>query len=441
MYIYPMGLMLIPQAVDAVFMKSISIQTMLDIRAGLTSYCARVFEVLFVVTVLLVTSLAQAGDKNAYEVHYHAEFLPADGEALVTLKVRQDNGRLRELNFDAPEQRFSDFHGSGSLLRDNSRIIWKVPAGGGQITYRVVVNQLRGNAHDALITGDWAVLRLDDLFPPARVRSVVGAYSRASLMLSGPAGWSFETGYGRVDAAVAVVNADRRFVRPVGWLVAGELGVRRSKIAERRIVVAAPTGESFRRMDILAFLNWTLPDLVARFPTFPDRLLVAGGNRDMWLGALSGPNSLYLHPDRPLISENGTSTLLHELVHVAMGNPPAQGDDWIAEGLAEYYSLTVLRDSGGISQRRFESALLKLAAWARRDNGRLADPSTGANTAFATLMFRDLDCELQAAGSGLDPLVAALFADQEINRYRLRDLVEKTLAGPSTVLQRMMPVH
>ncbi len=437
----PMGLILNPRAFDTVFMQIIQIGNMPDFVESVTSHRARLLEALFVVLVGSCAACAQAGDKNVYDVEYHAEFLPAEGEALVTLEVGQDNGLLRELNFDVPEQRYSDFRGSGSLRRDGSRVIWSVPPRGGQLTYRVLVNQLRGNAHDALITGNWAVLRLDDLFPPARSRSDVGSYSSASLTLSGPAEWSFETGYGRVDTAVQVVNPDRRFVRPVGWLVAGELGVRRSEIAERQIVVAAPTGESFRRMDILAFLNWTLPDLVSLLPTFPDQFLVAGGNRDMWRGALSGPNSIYLHPDRPLISENGTSTLLHELVHVAMPDPPAQGDDWIAEGLAEYYSLTVLRRSGGISQHRFESAFLKLKAWAERDNGQLADPSTGANTAFATLMFRDLDRELQAAGSGLDPIVAQFFADRQINRHRLRDLVENALAGPSKVLQNVMPAH
>jgi hypothetical protein len=385
---------------------------------------------------LLVAGVAIGADKNAYDVMYHAEFVPAEGVALVTVEVRQDNGRLRELDFDAPEFRYSNFRGTGSLRREDTRLIWSVPRTGGRLTYRVVVNTLRGNSHDALITSDWAILRLDDLFPPARARSLVAAYSRASLMLSGPTGWSFETGYGRVDAPVQVINPDRRFVRPVGWLAAGELGVRRSKVAERQIVVAAPTGESFRRMDLLAFINWTLPELVTVFPMFPDRVLVVAGNRDMWRGALSGPNSLYLHSERPLISENATSTLLHELVHVAMPNPPAPHDDWIAEGLAEYYSLKVLRRSGGIGQRRFEAAFEKLEAWAERDRGRLADPSAGANTAFATLLFADLDRELQVAGSGLDLIVAKLFAGREINRYRLRDLVEAALGEPSKVLQQ-----
>ena len=50
---------------------------------------------------------------------------------------------------------------------------------------------------------------------------------------------------------------------------------------------------------------------------------------------MSGPGSLYVHADRPMISENGTSTMLHELVHVAMGVSGSAHDDWLVEGLAE----------------------------------------------------------------------------------------------------------
>ena len=43
------------------------------------------------------------------------------------------------------------------------------------------------------------------------------------------------------------------------------------------------------------------------------RLLIVSAGDPMWRGGLSGPSSMFLHSDRPLISENRTSTLLHEL--------------------------------------------------------------------------------------------------------------------------------
>ena len=74
----------------------------------------------------------------------------------------------------------------------------------------------------------------------------------------------------------------------------------------------------------------------------------------MWRGALSAPQSLYVHAERPLLSGNATSTLLHEIVHIGLGLADERGADWIVEGLAEYYSLEVLRRSGTISE---ESAI------------------------------------------------------------------------------------
>ncbi len=72
----------------------------------------------------------------------------------------------------------------------------------------------------------------------------------------------------------------------------------------------------------------------------------------MWLGALSAPNSIFVHASRPLISENGTSTIVHEIVHVLLMDLKTPRDqDWIDEGLAEFLSLRALKDSGTISRR------------------------------------------------------------------------------------------
>ena len=59
----------------------------------------------------------------------------------------------------------------------------------------------------------------------------------------------------------------------------------------------------------------------------------------MWRGGLSAPQSLFVHSDRPLISENATSTLLHEVMHLALGIRAAEQFDWIVEGLASYFAL------------------------------------------------------------------------------------------------------
>ena len=161
--------------------------------------------------------------------------------------------------------------------------------------------------------------------------------------------------------------------------------------------------------------------------------MIVGASDNMWRGGLSGPGSLYVHTDRSLISENGTSTLLHELVHVATSKSPAAGDDWIVEGLAEYYGLEILRRTGGIGERRFVNAMDTLEAWVDRKDGQLANPSTGADTARAVLLFHALAMELAAAGSSLDVVVKQLFAADTANRETLLHAIEQALGRPSKI--------
>lgn len=387
---------------------------------------------LLLLTLLTCSAGAAARD---YDLIYRAEFLPDEGYARVEMVVDQRRPGLTLLDLNAPPAMYSDFTGDGKVSRQGDRLIWRVPGDGGALRYRVRVDHKRGEAWDARLTPDWAIVRLDDLFPAARSRARRGAESHARLQLLGPSGWSFETRYGPVGRDGVSVDTDgRRLDRPLGWLAAGDLGIRRTRIGERRIAIAGPKDQDFRRMDALAFLRWTLPELVRIAPSFPDRLLVVGGSHDMWRGGLSGPGSLYVHPDRPLISGNATSTFLHELMHVATEEPPAPGDDWIVEGIAEYYSLVVLLRSGAISGRRFERAFGMLRDWAEDDDGRLADPSTGADTARAVLLFRDLDNELAAGGASLDDVAGDLLGGR-VSRERLQSLVEGVLGGPSTVLE------
>ena len=362
---------------------------------------------LLTLSLCLAACGANAREAPSYDLRFEAHLLPETASAEVRIIVTQPRSILKHLDFNAPANRFTNAAGPGVSAADD-RIRWRVPAAGGELRYLATVDSLRGSVHDARLTESWGVLRLDDLFPPAKARAVVGTVAEATLRLSGPRDWRFETPYGPSNQPLHSISGVRIFPRPVGWMAAGEIGVRRDRIANRRVAVAAPVGESFRRQDTLAFLRWTLPDLVAVFPRFSERLLIVGSGRDMWRGGLSGPASLYLHPERPLISGNATSTLLHELVHVAMGATPNGREDWLVEGLAEYYSLEVLRRTGGISERRFEDALARLAEWSAREGGHLAEPSMGANTAHAVLVLHELATGLAASGHDLDSLVARL---------------------------------
>jgi predicted metalloprotease with PDZ domain len=179
---------------------------------------------------------------------------------------------------------------------------------------------------------------------------------------------------------------------------------------------------------MIAFLRWNLPELVQLYPGFPERLLIVSAGDPMWRGGLSGPDSLYIHAERPLISGNGTSTLLHELLHVAQSYRAASDADWIVEGMAEYYTLEIMRRSGTISGARAERGYVKLDEWAESVDRLAADRSSGARTAKGVTVMRDLDRELRRRSErrfSLDDVARALAESAEpVTLERLRTISE-----------------
>lgn len=372
---------------------------------------------------------AQAG---AYQLKFSAVVEAGQDAAVVTIQVDQSTRALRSMDFDAPRTRYQLLNHDGEIQVSAERIDWQPPAGGGRLRLAVGIASKRGDALDATLQDDWLVARLGDLFPAARVRVCKGAQPQPStLSLQGPRGWSFETRYGAVDkTAVTLPDEGRLYTRPTGWLLAGDLGIRRARIAGTRVAVSAPTSSGARRLDTLTFLHWTLPTLREVLPDFPARLLIVSAPDPMWRGGLSAPDSFYMHVERPLVSENATSTLLHELLHVGGLHSAAQGADWIVEGLAEFYSLDILRRSGGISERRFQRALEDWREWVEADDGKLSDPSKGADTAAAALYFYDLAQRL--GPKGLDALTRQLVAADTIDVQTLEALIVTGVSDAQT---------
>jgi len=373
-----------------------------------------------------------------YGLTYQARFEPEAGTVSMRVAIVQTDGLVREVDFAVEPGRYRDFEADGALVLDAGRVRWQPPPQGGSIRFAVVLDHQRGGSgYDSLMRGDWAVFRGDDLFPPATVRSVKGAQSKARLCMQGPEDWSFLTAYPKLEeepGCFQVDWADRRFDRPVGWMAAGRLGARWTRIGDRRLGVAGPMGQGVRHLDILAFLRWNLPALVKVFPRFPDRVLVVSAGDPMWRGGLSGPNSLYLHADRPLISGNGTSTLLHELVHVAQGYRAVRDDDWIVEGIAEYYTLEIMRRTGTISTQRYQRGMEKLEQWGADTAELGSQRSAGSRTARSVLVMQELEVELRAKTGGkhgLDDVARQLTADDRaVTLARLREVSAQLAGGP-----------
>ncbi|MDX1403633.1 MAG: hypothetical protein R3192_03805 [Woeseiaceae bacterium] len=378
-----------------------------------------------------------------YRIDYIVTPEPKSGGAWVELKLTQSSGLLRQVDMRAPAGRISRATGDGDIVRANERLVWNPPRDGGSLRWFALIDHLRnGRSYDALITSDWAIFRAEDVIPQAATRTVRGAKSATTLRFELPAGWSSVTEYFGDDDSYAVANPQRRYDRPAGWILLGDIGVRFDRIAGVRVNVAAPRNHGMRRNDVLAFLNWTLPEVIRVVPGFTDRLTIVGAGDPMWRGGLSGPRSLFLHADRPLISENSTSTLLHEILHVAMGRGAGDGMDWIVEGIAEYYSLTILHRSGTITDKRYADALQKQADWGASIEQLCVPVASGAVTARAVSIMHSLDSEIRKSSKkNLDDVLAAIIASgKRITLTDLANIVERiTGSKPRSLRTGILP--
>ncbi len=300
-----------------------------------------------------------------YFVHYTITPDPRNGSVGVEMLVRQTRGQLRELSFSLVNATASKVRADSGLTIGSNNVSWIPGKTGGSLHWQTRVSHQRSDkGYDAWLDEKWGIFRAEDIIPRGRTRTLKGARSETSLSFELPVGWVAVSEYSTLGSQIEVENPARRFDQPRGWMAMGNLGIRRETIAGTRIAIAAPEGQAARRMDMLALLNWILPELTLVLPDSIPRLTIISAGDPMWRGGLSAPSSIFIHAERPLISENATSTLAHEVVHVALGLSADSGFDWIVEGLAEYYSLELLQRGGAITPRRYKRALEKQAQWA-----------------------------------------------------------------------------
>lgn len=404
----------------------------------------RLFGLLSCVCLLQVQVLvAHAQPADEYLIEYHVEFLPESKEASVRIRHTPRAGRMISLNFEFDAERYVDFQATGGLELDAESVMWRPHAETpSELTYRYRINyERRGGGYDALITPDWVIVRGDDLVPASRVRSSKDAESRAYLTFDMPSDWTWvDTPYRR-EAGVRhffVSHADRRFDRPTGWLIAGQVSSRTETLMGTKISVTAPKGENIQRNVTLALMNGLVPELHSVFGDLPSKILIVTADDPMWRGGLSGPRSLYMHGDRPLISENGSSTLAHELVHVVSRLRATDQDDWIVEGLAEYYSIELLHRAGLLSETRKDKAFEWMARHGESVHTLNTNRSSAKTTARAVTLFADLDQEIRDISKGaatLDNIARKLKLARKVSREFVREEVKRLIGRESQVLR------
>jgi hypothetical protein len=395
----------------------------------------------FVLAALLSLATTCAHAASEYRARFSLALNPTGNNASGSIQITPGTGYASNLKLSMPASRYSQIKGDGEVQIKNDRVTWTPPKTGGSLRYVVSINHKRDNgAFDALMNTDWAIFRADKVFPKAKVKAK--GRSVSELIVTAPRGWHVNSGHVRnseTQFRFDLNDPARKFDTPKGWMIAGEIANRAEVIAGCKVIIAGPEGLGMRRQDMLALLNYSLPELKRALGVLPKQLLIVAGPDPMWRGGLSGPNSLYLHMDRPMISENGTSTLLHELTHSISRIRGADRADWIAEGLAEFYGIEALRRSGGMTDARYQDTLATLKSWSKNVKSLSVARSSGETTARAVLLLVDLDQEIQKATGGkknLDAITQVIVkAGKKLTFEDFKSMAEKVLGRPSKVLQ------
>lgn len=391
------------------------------------------------------TTLTKDKEKT-YRLDYGFDFLPDDRRVLVTIRLSKNAGLVKSLRFNIKPKLHTQFEGDGKIKRKENYITWYPPKEGGRLTYRVKINRKRNSGgYGAYFAKDWVIFRGDHVVPPVKVVTIGKAKSQARLQLNMPVGWLAVTAYEPIDKFnFAIDDPRRRFDRPTGWMIVGDIGVRTEQIKNTHVAVAGPKGQGIRRLDIMALINLNLPELLAIFPNYYQKFLIVSAGKPMWRGGLSGPGSLFIHKGRPMISENGTSTLIHELVHTAMRINGGEQDDWIVEGFAEFYSLELMRRSGTITEQRYARSMAQLYLWSVDIKKLRGKRSHGPITARAVLLMKELDGKIRERTNNkasLDDVAKKLALKQgKVSLKQFRNYVKEVVGTSLELLSDNNPL-
>jgi len=377
------------------------------------------------------------------DLDYHVRLLPQSDQAEVRLTLAQGSA-VRSLDFDLGDgNRYSDFEADGNWQLTPgkpTRGIWRPAADKASLTYRVRISHSRKNgSFDTRMTPGWALMRGDDLVPAARLDQQDGIELVSRLEFELPSGWkSVETAWPRIGKnKFRIDNVSRLFDRPTGWMLAGHLGSRRTRLGETEVTVASPKGQGMHRMDVLTLLTFVWPQVQAVFPRHPAKLLIVGANDPMWRGSLAARESIYLNTRMPLVSESGSSALVRELAQLFGRVNDTQRSDWISEGLAEYYAIELVRRAGGMSDERYENLHGKLVKDSQKVTTLRDAQASPAQVAKAVLLLQELDREIRLKTRNkrsLDDVMRGAMRLESVNTRDFVQLAESVIGESSRVL-------
>lgn len=374
------------------------------------------------------------------DLDYHVKLLPQSDQAEVRVSLSQGSA-VRSLDFElGRDGDYSDFKADGQWKVSGHRGLWQPSADKASLTYRVRLSHARKpGIYETRMTPDWALFRGEDLVPTAHLDQQDGVELVSRLVFELPTGWkSVETAWPRIGKhTFRINNVSRLFDRPTGWMLAGNLGSRRVRLGETDVTVASPKGQAMRRMDVLTLLTFVWPQVEAAFPRHPAKLLIVGASDPMRRGAFSARDSVYLNSRTPLVSENGSSPLIREVVHAIGRFSDHDASDWISEGLAEYYAIELLRRGGGITDERYAAIQVRLTREGKDVTSLRGEHVSGATVARAVVVMQELDREIRVKTHNkrsLDDLAQVVMRANSVSTPEFVRLAQSIIGESSVVL-------
>lgn len=345
------------------------------------------------------------------------------------LKGANEIDRIR---WRIPEHRFDNLAASGNFVQTGpEEWTWTPGAIDGEVRYQApLFKQRGGKGYDSYHGGSWILLRTSDLFPRKTyvTRRPLRGLTRVRFQL--PAGWEAVSAMQPIGPNY--FQARPRFgdlTKPYGWLLIGELAVHRFTIADVAVTIATPRAAQFDPATFAPLLRRSLRRLQHIIGRLPPELTVVIGSDPMWRGGISGEHSLYLNQELAVISKDYTSTIIHELFHVVQGfRKSSTQADWIVEGLAEYYSLRILRDLKIITRNQFRRGIRTFEQQGQWNVDLTKTRSRAAKYNSAPLVFFYLDQLLQTHTQGkksLATIVTLLGRHHEVSNLTLKQALEK----------------